>query len=77
MADAFEFEDFEDAEGAECDPTPRGIVQCLRMLAQEAATLRMARTLEALQSAIATCAAEGDGTAEPAALIVPPGTTLH
>jgi hypothetical protein len=45
---------------ADADPTARGIVQCLRMLAEEAAVLRMERTLEALRMAIKVCAAEGD-----------------
>jgi hypothetical protein len=44
----------------ETDPTASGIVQCLRMLADEAASLRMGRTLAALCAAIDACAAESD-----------------
>jgi hypothetical protein len=49
-----------EASDSEADPTARGIMQCLRMLAEEAATLQMPRTLDALQAAITACAAEGD-----------------
>jgi hypothetical protein len=38
--------------------TATGILHCLRMLADEAASLHMTRTLAALQEAIQTCAAE-------------------
>lgn len=41
-----------------CEATATGILQCLRMLAEEAATLQMSRTLIALREAIQTCAAE-------------------
>jgi hypothetical protein len=41
-----------------CDATATGILQCLRMLAEEAAMLRLSRTLDALREAIETCAAE-------------------
>lgn len=54
---------FPDIPEPESDPTARGIVQCLRMLAEEAASLGMSRTLDALQAAIAVCSAEGE-TAE-------------
>lgn len=37
-----------------------GILRCLRMLADEAATLHLAATLDALRTAIAVCAAESD-----------------
>jgi hypothetical protein len=43
----------------DCDATVRGIAGCLRMLADEAATLRLPRTLAALKAAIAACAEEG------------------
>jgi hypothetical protein len=36
-----------------------GIVQCLRMLADEAASLRMTQTLKALRDALEICRAEG------------------
>ena len=42
-------------------PSAAGILHCLRMLADEAATLKLAGTLEALRAAIAVCAAESDG----------------
>lgn len=54
------FPDFLDAQDSDGDPTARGIVQCLRMLADEAAALGMARTLDALHAAIGICATEGD-----------------
>jgi len=60
MDDDTSFPDFLDGPETESDPTARGIVQCLRMLAEEAASLGMARTLDALETAIRVCAAEGD-----------------
>ena len=41
-----------------CDATATGILQCLRMLAEEAASLQLNRTLVALRDAIAACASE-------------------
>lgn len=41
-----------------CDATATGILQCLRMLAEEAESLRLTRTLVALREAIETCSAE-------------------
>ncbi len=41
-----------------CDATATGILHCLRMLAEEAAMLRLSRTLDALREAIDTCASE-------------------
>jgi len=60
MDDDTGFPDVPDASDTDSDPTARGIMQCLRMLAEEAAALGMPRTLDALQAAIAACAAEGD-----------------
>jgi len=60
MDDDSGFPDFLDAPDGDADPTARGIVQCLRMLADEAASLGMARTLDALHAAIKVCSAEGD-----------------
>ena len=56
---------FDTPDGA--TPSARGILQCLHMLAQEASTLRLGATLEALNAAIAACAAESG----------PGATTLH
>jgi len=56
--DFFDAPDF-DAPDADGDPTATGIVQCLKMLAEEAASLGMARTLDALQATIKVCATEG------------------
>jgi hypothetical protein len=41
-----------------CEATATGILQCLRMLADEAASLQLTRTLDALREAIKTCADE-------------------
>jgi hypothetical protein len=60
MDDDTSFPDFLDAPETDSDPTARGIVQCLRMLAEEAASLGLGRTLDALQTAISVCAAESD-----------------
>jgi hypothetical protein len=60
MDDDSGFPEFLDGPEADNDPTARGIVQCLRMLAEEAASLGMARTLDALQTAINVCAVESD-----------------
>jgi uncharacterized protein with ATP-grasp and redox domains len=43
---------------SECEANARGIMQCLRMLAEEAALLHLSRTLAALREAIDVCAAE-------------------
>jgi hypothetical protein len=56
-------------------PTPLGIVQCLTMLAEEAASLRLDRTLAALRAAMDVCAAESDG-ADPD-IRLPAGARLH
>ena len=53
-----------DTPDSDADPTARGIMQCLRMLAEEATALGMPRTLDALQAAIAACAAEGHAADE-------------
>ena len=51
---------FPDGPDGDEEATARGIVQCLRMLAEEAAALGMARTLDALRTAITVCADEGE-----------------
>lgn len=40
------------------DASADGILQCLHMLAEEAADLRLASTLQALRDAIAVCQSE-------------------
>jgi hypothetical protein len=51
-------------------PTAQGIVDCLRMLLEEAGALHLQRTRQALQAAMAICSAEraereGDSAAPP------------
>jgi hypothetical protein len=46
---------------ADCAATASGIFECLRMLAQEAASLNLARTLGAITAALEACASERDG----------------
>jgi hypothetical protein len=69
-----------DEAPAEVDTTARGIIQCLRMLAEEAGALRLPETLVALQAALETCRAEsvlsGVAPAEHHES-APPGTWLH
>ena len=86
MDDKFKFPDLFDGIDADGDPTAQGIVQCLRMLADEAAALGLGRTLAALRTAITVCASEGetaDGedaagdAADPALALPPAGTRLH
>lgn len=38
--------------------TPLGLLRCLRLLADEASTMRLTRTLAALQQAMETCRTE-------------------
>ena len=45
--------------------SPSGIAECLRMLADEAASLRLARTLTALLEAIEICRGEASVVAPP------------
>jgi hypothetical protein len=64
------------------DPTARGIVQCLRMLAEEAVALGLPRTLDALQAAMQVCAGESDSEDVLDAMDdgergAPPGTLLN
>jgi hypothetical protein len=57
-------------------PSARGILLCLRQLAEEAAALRLGSTTDALYTAIAVCAAESERTGT--AIAVPGGATkLH
>ncbi len=57
------------------DPSAQGIVECLRMLADEAAALRLDRTLTALLTAMDVCATECLAGEVPQA--APFGATLH
>ncbi|GAN77752.1 hypothetical protein [Acidisphaera rubrifaciens] len=52
----------DDVPGKGEAPTAAGILECLRMLVAEAASLRMTQTVTALSDAIAACAAERRGT---------------
>jgi hypothetical protein len=52
---------------SDCPATPSGIMQCLRMLAEEAATLNLSHTLHAINEALEACAREGSETATPEA----------
>lgn len=40
--------------------SPNGLLQCLRMLSEEAASLRLTRTFAALQEAATICRAEAE-----------------
>ena len=60
MDDDTGFLDWPESSDGDADPTARSIEQCLRILADEAAVLGLARTLAALQAAIEVCGAEGD-----------------
>ena len=48
-----------DDDGTECAATANGIIQCLGMLAEEAAALDLTRTMLAIREALKTCSAEG------------------
>ena len=53
-------------------PTTNGLLECLRMLADEASSMQLTRTSAALQEAMAACRAEAS-----ASLGRPVGITLH
>ena len=57
-------------------PSAEGILKCLRMLADEAASLHLASTVDALHTAIAVCAAESDPVTA-GTLGAPDGVVLH
>jgi hypothetical protein len=65
--------DEDDLCASTCEADATGILHCLRMLAEEAASLRLTRTLAALRQALDVCAAEkvldgqSDGPDEPPA----------
>lgn len=56
-------------------PSARGLLQCLRLLAEEAAMLQLGATLNALRSAITVCAAECESG--PVSIRGPAGAVLH
>ena len=58
----------DDAPGPEASPT--GIAECIRMLAEEAASLRLVRTLLALLETLEICQVEAMATKRPAAACV-------
>lgn len=45
--------------------TPVGLLHCLRLLADEASTLKLTRTLAALQQAMETCRTEATSRGRP------------
>jgi len=57
------------------DPTPEGLIRCLQVLGEEAASLSLSRTFAALQDAIMACKEESGAspfaanTGSPAGLI--------
>jgi hypothetical protein len=64
----------------DCEPTIAGILNCLRMLIDEATELHLDDTVTALQRALQVCMAETDtGVTESEAgqLPLPVGTLLH
>lgn len=64
----------EDEVDGDCTATADGIVQCLQMLAEEAAGLHLARTLAAIQKALQVCHEEGQ---EQPRILEGPAPTLH
>ena len=65
---------------ARCDPAARGIVQCLKMLAEEAESLKLQGTWSALNKAMKTCAAESVEMSWPSSAgagMPPPSTARH
>ncbi len=63
---------------AQCDPSARAIVRCIRMLAEEANSLNMPLTRDALTRAMRACAAESPAASSPGPQqIAPPGTIMH
>ena len=82
MDDKFKFPDFFEPLDTDGDVSAHGIVQCLRMLADEATALGLGRTVAALRAAMTVCADEGeaeetDSTGEDDLTAHPAGSTLH
>lgn len=70
--------DSSDERPVDVEVSARGIVQCLRMLADEAASLGLTRTGVALETALLICTAEGSAeSASSSAPNRPPGAALH
>jgi hypothetical protein len=64
----------------DCEPTIAGILNCLRMLVDEATELRLDGTVTALQRALQVCLAETDSglpETEAGTPPLPAGTLLH
>lgn len=53
----------------DCAATASGIFECLRMLAQEAASLNLSRTVGAITAALEACAAEREDGPIPAGTV--------
>ncbi len=66
-----------DEDSFRCEATATGILQCLRMLAEEAASLHLTRTLVALRNAIDACASERLDPAYDLATATLPPRLLH
>jgi hypothetical protein len=72
--------DYMDDSPRHDDTTATGILQCLRMLAEEATALGLQRTLTALKAALDTCVAESgevDQRGEDIHAPPPPGAAIH
>ena len=71
----------DDQPGLEASPS--GIADCLRMLAEEAASLRLVRTLMALLETMEICQIEASGLGRkstgprPSEAIEPPALVVH
>ncbi len=64
MDDDFKYAEFFESGDGDGEATAQGIAQCLRLLADEAAALGLARTVAALQAALAVCTTESEGAAD-------------
>jgi len=55
----------DDPFAGECDATATGLMQCLKMLADEAGSLRLSRTQSALREALEICLCENGSAPGP------------
>jgi hypothetical protein len=69
----------EDLELSGLSSSATGILECLRMLADEAAELQLGDTLRALREAIAVCQTEGSrgDACDLPGMSVPPDVAIH